>query len=174
VQRSELTAALARIRELATRDELTGLVNRRHLQELMDQEHQRCIRSGHTFCVAVFEVDGFDAAAARFGADGPALLLRGVAQEAQRYVRVADVLASWTDQRFVLLMTDTRAALARGGLERLRERVAGARLGGGLQVTLSAGLAEHHAGETVEATLARAEAALAEARTQGRDHMVLA
>jgi len=174
VQRSELTAALARIRELATRDELTGLVNRRHLQELMDQEHQRCIRSGHTFCIAVFEIDGFDAAAARAGQEGRVQLLREVAQEAQRYVRVADVLAYWQEPHFVLLMSDTRASLARGGLERLRERVAEARLPSGQQVTLSAGLAEHHAGETVDETLARAQAALADARSHGRDRVVLA
>jgi diguanylate cyclase len=177
MQRAELTAALARIRELATRDELTGLVNPRHLQELMDQEHQRCIRSGHTFCIAAFEVDDFAAKAAALGDGGAETLLRGVAQESQRYVRVADVLGVWNPgapvPRFVLLMSDTRAALGRGGLERLRERVAEARIVGDLRVTLSAGLAEHHAGETVAQTLARAEAALAEARQQGRSRILI-
>jgi diguanylate cyclase (GGDEF)-like protein len=171
-QRGELAQALARIRELATRDELTGLVNRRHLEELMAQEHQRCIRSGHTFCVAVLEVDGFDARAATAPDHGQALL-RAVAQEAQRGVRVADVLGRWGGERFVLLMSDTRAALARGGLERLRERVGALPLAEG-GVTLSAALAEHHAGETVAQTLARAEAALAEARRGGRDRLHLA
>lgn len=176
VQRAELSAALAHIRELATRDELTGLVNRRHLQELMAQEHQRCIRSGHTFCVAVFEIDAFEAQAARLGDGGRDALLRGVAQEALRFVRVADVLARWAGERFVLLMSDTRAPLARGGLDRLRERVAAGRIAGldaGLRVSLSAGLAEHHAGETVAQTLARAEAALDEARAQGRRDVVV-
>ncbi|WP_425257262.1 GGDEF domain-containing protein [Rubrivivax sp. RP6-9] len=164
-QRAELTAALARIRELATRDELTGLINRRHLQELMEQEHQRCIRSGHTFCIAVLEIDDFDRQAAGLGDHGRDELLHGVAVEGQRYVRVADVLAYWGGQRMVLLMSDTRAPLARAGLDRLRERVAASRVvprAEGLRVTLSAGLAEHHAGETVVQTLARAEACLAE------------
>lgn len=170
-QRQELTVALARIRELATHDELTGLVNRRHLQSLMDQEHQRCIRSGHTFCIAAFDVEGLD----RLPPGAPRdALLREVAEEAQRYVRVADVLGRWDGRRFVLLMSDTRAPLARGGLERLRDRVAQARLGDGRRVTLAAGLAEHRAGETVAQTLARAEAALAEARTQGPDRVAVA
>jgi diguanylate cyclase (GGDEF)-like protein len=170
-QRAELTAALARIRELATRDELTGLINRRHLEELMEQEHQRCIRSGHTFCVAALEIDDFAALAQRMGSGGGDALLHGVAQEALRFVRVADVLARWGHERFVLLMSDTRAVLARGGLDRLRERVAESRVlpaDDALRVTLSAGLAEHHAGETVAQTLARAEAALLEAQAQGR------
>jgi diguanylate cyclase (GGDEF)-like protein len=169
VQRAELTAALARIRELATRDELTGLINRRHLEELMEQEHQRCIRSGHTFCIAVLEIDDFAAHTSRLGAGSEDTLLRGVAQEALRFVRVADVLARWGDERFVLLMSDSRATLARGGLDRLRERVAQARVAAGdaaLRVRLSAGLAEHHAGETVAQTLARAEAALLDSKAQ--------
>lgn len=168
-QRAELAEALARIRELATRDELTGLVNRRHLQELLEQEHQRCIRSGHTFCVAVLQLDEPQ--------DGPAddELLAGVAQEAQRGVRMADVLGHWARGRFVLLMSDSRAQLARGGLDRLRERVAEARYGRNRnrRATLAAGLAEHHAGESVAQTLARAESALEEACAQGDSRVVL-
>lgn len=170
--RAELEAALARIRELATHDELTGLVNRRHLQQLMDQEHQRCIRNGQTFCVAVMAVDAFDARAARIG--GADALVRVVAHEAQRSVRVADVLGRWDAQRYVLLMSDTRAALARGGLDRLRERVALARLLPEGAATVSAGLAEHHAGETVSQTVQRAEAALADAQAGGGDRVVIA
>ena len=168
-QRGELTAALARIRELATHDELTGLINRRHMLELMEQEHQRCIRSGHTFCVAVLEIDDFAASAARLGTQGHDSLLHGVAQESLRFVRVADVLAHWGDGRLVLLMSDTRAPLARAGLDRLRERVAESRvvaLDEQLRVTLAAGLAEHHAGETVAQTLARAEACLHDAAAE--------
>jgi diguanylate cyclase (GGDEF)-like protein len=176
-QRGELQQALVRIRELATRDELTGLINRRHLQELMEQEHQRCIRSGHTFCVAALEIDAFGAIAADLGPAGDETLLRGVAQESLRFVRVADVLGHWAAGRFMLLMSDTRAPLARGGLDRLRERVAESRVvahDDTLRVSLSAGLAEHHAGETVAQTLERAEAALQEARAAGPNRVVVA
>jgi diguanylate cyclase (GGDEF)-like protein len=162
-QRAELERALARIRELATRDELTGLYNRRHLQELMEQEHQRCVRSGHTFCVAVLGIEDFQAQVAGLGEGGHDALLHGVAVEAQRFVRTADVLAYWGDDRFVLLMSNARAPLARGGLNRLCDQVADARVlptNAGLRVRLRAGLAEHHAGETVDQTLERAEAAL--------------
>lgn len=175
-QRAELQAALARIRELATRDELTGLINRRHLEELVAQEHQRCIRSGHTFCIAALAIDGFDALPAELGPAAADEVLRGVALEGLRCVRVADVLARWGGDRFVLLMSDTRASLARGGLDRLRERIALARVlpaDDALRVTVCAGLAEHHAGETVEQTMARADAALAEARAQGPNRLVL-
>jgi diguanylate cyclase len=176
--RAELTRALARIRDLATRDETTGLINRRHMQELMGQEHQRCIRSGQTFCLAVFDIDNFSALCGPDdGAKAGNAALRAVALEAQRHVRLSDVLARWAGQQFVLLMSDTRAALARGGMERLRDRMGALRIvagGSAVGVATSAGLAEHHAGETVAQTLERADRGLREAQSQGGNRVVLA
>ncbi|MFO1328320.1 MAG: diguanylate cyclase [Rubrivivax sp.] len=176
-QQQDLEAALARIRELATRDELTGLVNRRHMRELMEQEHQRCIRSGRTFCLAVLDIDHFKSINERQGRGIGDAVLRSVAHEAMRRVRVSDAFARWGGDRFVLLMADARSALARGGADRVRSGIGGVAIalpGGELRVSLSVGLAEHHAGETVEQTLDRAERALAEAKEQGRDRLVVA
>ena len=176
-QRQDLEQALLRIRELATRDELTGLINRRHMREAMEQEHQRCIRSGQTFCLAVLDIDGFKAINETHGRAVGDAVLRSVAVEAMRRVRVSDVFARWGGDRFVLMMSDARAALARGGVERVRAGIAGMPLavpGGTLRLTMSAGLAEHHAGETVEQTLLRADLALGEAKSLGRDRVVVA
>ena len=175
--RTDLAQALLRLREANTRDELTGLVNKRHMLSLMEQEHQRCIRSGQTFCLAVLDIDNFKPVNEAHGYDVGDAVLRAVADEAQRQVRSADVLCRWAEDDFVLMLSDTRVALARGGLERLHERVSALRIVHGqqaLSVTLSAGLAEHHAGENVAQTLARAERALAEARGQGRGRLVVA
>jgi diguanylate cyclase (GGDEF)-like protein len=173
-QQQDLEAALVRIRELATRDELTGLVNRRQMRELMGQEHQRCIRSGRTFCLGVLDIDHFRAVNDRHGRSVGDAVLRSVAHEALRRVRVSDAFARWGGDRFVLLLADARAPLAKGGLERVRGGIGNMHVAvaaGELRVTLSAGLAEHHAGETVEQTLDRAERALAEAKQQGRDRL---
>jgi diguanylate cyclase (GGDEF)-like protein len=177
LQRAELAQALSRLREHTTRDELTGLINRRHVLELMEQEHQRCIRSGQTFCLALLDIDRFKPINEAHGYPVGDAVLRAVAQEAQRHVRVSDVLARWGGEEFVLLMSDTRAPLARGGVERLQQRVAALRILNGtaaLSVTWSVGLAEHHAGETVAQTLERAERALVEAKSQGRERIVVA
>ena len=177
LQRAELAQAVSRMREHTTRDELTGLVNRRHMQTVMDQEHQRCVRSGQTFCLAVLDLDHFKPINEQHGYAVGDAVLRAVAQEALRQVRGSDVLARWAGDDFVLMLSDTRAALARGGLERLHQRVGALRILHGSMVvgiTLSAGLAEHHAGETVAQTLERAERALAEAKAQGRNRVVLA
>ncbi|MCY7314059.1 MAG: GGDEF domain-containing protein [Rubrivivax sp.] len=176
LQRAELAQALARLREHTTRDEPTGLVNKRHMQELMEQEHQRCIRSGQSFCLAMLDIDRFKPVNEAHGYSVGDAVLRAVAQEAMRHVRVSDMLSRWGGEEFVLMMSDTRAALARGGLERLHQRVAALRILHGdaaVGVTLSAGLAEHHAGETVAETLDRAERALQDAKAQGRDRIVV-
>jgi diguanylate cyclase (GGDEF)-like protein len=175
-QRAELAQALSRLREQTTRDELTGLINRRHMQELMEQEHQRCIRSGQSFCLAMLDIDRFKPVNEQHGYAVGDAVLRAVAQEALRHVRVSDVLSRWGGEEFVLLMSDTRAALARGGLERLHQKVGALRILHGtaaVGITLSGGLAEHHAGESVAETLGRAEKALAEAKTQGAGRIVV-
>jgi diguanylate cyclase (GGDEF)-like protein len=175
-QRAELASALARIRELATRDELTGLWNRRQMLDAMEQEHQRCIRSGRTFCLAVLDIDRFEEVGDRFGPAAGDEALRRVANEASRHVRLSDVLARWRGERFVLMMSDARIGHAHGAVERLRACIGAQRIDLGaaapLRLTLSAGLAEHRAGETVAQTLERADRALLEARRAGGDRTV--
>ncbi len=175
--RAELAQALSRLREQTTRDELTGLTNRRHMLEVLEQEHQRCVRSGQTFCLAMIDLDHFKAVNEAHGYTAGDLVLRTLGQQMLAEVRVCDMLARWGGASFLLMMGDTRAPLARGGLERLHQRVDALRILHGsaaIAVTLSAGLAEHHAGEQVAQTLERAERALQEAKAQGRDRIVVA
>jgi len=175
-QKHDLSKALARVQELSTRDELSGLVNRRHMLELLEQERQRCVRSGRTFCVALIDIDHFkqvnDATGHAAGDD----VLRAFARESMAVVRMADVLARWGGDEFVLMLSDARASLARAGLERLRERIASLAIRAGgrdLRITLSIGLTEHIAGETVPQTLDRADRALYEAKAQGRNRVAV-
>lgn len=176
-QRAELAQALARLRENSTRDELTGLINRRHMESLLEQEHQRCIRNGMTFCLAVLDIDNFKPINELHGYGVGDAVLRAVAGEAQRQIRISDVLARWGGEEFLVMLSDTRASLAKSGLERLQQRIGALRILHGtapLGVTVCAGLAEHHAGEAVEQTLERALQALREAKNQGREQLAVA
>jgi diguanylate cyclase (GGDEF)-like protein len=176
MQRAELERALVRIEELATHDALTGMVNRRHMASLLEGERQRSVRSGHVFCLAVLDVDGLRDVNDAHGERSGDSLLRAMAQEAQSGLRLSDRIGRWGGGCFVLMMSDTRATLARGAVERLRTRMAQAQpegWGGPGLPTVSAGLTEHRAGETVDKTLARAESALRDAKAGGRDRLVL-
>lgn len=177
LQRAELAQALARLREQTTRDELTGLAKRRHMEVLIAQEHQRCTRSGQTFCLALLDIDRYKRVNELYGYACGDAVLRALTQEALRHVRASDVLSRWAGGSFMLMMSDTRAPLARGGLDRLHQRLSALRIphaGVEVAVTLSAGLTEHHAGETVAQTLERAARTLAEAKAQGGGHVVSA
>ena len=176
-QRIDLERALERIGELATRDDLTGLTNRRHMTALMqsEQAHQR--RGDSKMTIALLDIDLFKRINDTFGHPAGDAVLRAFAESSRKVLRATDVLARWGGEEFVLMMGDTRAALARGGLERLHQKVGGLRILHGsaaVGVTLSGGLAEHHAGESVAQTLERAEKALQDAKSQGRDRIVVA
>ncbi len=176
-QRAELARALAEVQRLATRDELTGLNNRRQMQELMELEHQRCVRSGRTFCLVMIDLDHFKQINDAHGHAAGDALLAAFADEALADIRVSDVISRWGGEEFLMMATDARGSAARLGVERLRERVQRMRVpfgDGELRITLSAGVAEHIAGESIPEAIARADAALYAAKARGRNCVVVA
>jgi diguanylate cyclase (GGDEF)-like protein len=175
-QKKDIAVALARIQELATRDELTGLINRRHMLELMEQERQRGVRSGQSFCIAVIDIDEFRQINEKYGHAFADLLLQRFANEALNVIRISDLLSRWDGKEFLLMLSNTRASLARVGLERLRERIKGLSIespGSALRMSFCAGVTEHRAGETVAETVQRAEHALLNAKAGGQNRVVL-
>jgi diguanylate cyclase (GGDEF)-like protein len=176
-QRRELELAVVRIGELATHDELTGLVNRRRMQELLEQDRRRSQRAGHPWCLALIDVDHFKRVNDEHGHAVGDEVLRALARIGLAQVRKNDVLARWGGEEFVLLLQDIEPSMALIAVDRLRQRVVAEPVCcGGLElpITFSAGLAQHIVGETVEQTLARADHALYEAKAQGRNRIVTA
>ncbi len=176
-QRREIAQALARIQELATRDELTGLVNRRHMSNLLERERQRGVRSGRGFSLAMVDIDHFKAVNDHYGHPVGDDVLRTFSQQAPQALRATDIVSRWGGEEFVLLLPEAALSAARIGVERLRGRVAAtpmAHLSGvPIRITVSVGLTEHIAGETVTQTLERADRALYEAKAQGRNRTVV-
>lgn len=176
-QRQALHEALARVQELATRDALTGLINRRHMQELLDQEMKRQERSGAAFCVALIDLDHFKQINDTHGHHVGDEVLCGFTRAALEVLRNADIMARWGGEEFLVLFPETRAEQALNGLERLREHLREAAVSEtvpGLSVTFSAGVAEHAHGQGLRQTLERADRALYDAKAQGRNRALLA
>jgi diguanylate cyclase len=177
-QRHELSLALARIQELATRDELTGLVNRRHMSHLLERERQRGVRSGRGFSLAMVDIDHFKAVNDHYGHPVGDEVLRTFSHHAPQALRGTDIVSRWGGEEFVLLLPEASLGSARIGVERLCGRVAATPMthlsGVPIRVTVSVGLTEHIAGESVTQTLERADRALYEAKAQGRNRTVVA
>jgi diguanylate cyclase (GGDEF)-like protein len=172
-QRQELARALAQLQVIATRDELTGLPNRRQMQALMDQELLRSQRHRHAFCIAVLDLDHFKQVNDTHGHAAGDEVLRRFAAAGQAALRATDVLARWGGEEFIVLLPDTGMPLARAGMERLREQIAALPLdlGNGHRValTVSIGLTGYRRGETLAQTLARADQLLYQAKAEGRN-----
>jgi len=174
-QKAELADALARIQEMATRDDLTLLTNRRHMNELLAYEKQRHDRKGHTLCLAVLDIDWFKRVNDTHGHAVGDQVLRGFAQEALSAVRSTDVLARWGGEEFLLMLPDTELLAASHVLGRLHAKVSALRLAAGrttLQVTFSAGLTASRPGESVDGAIERADRAMYAAKAAGRNRIV--
>jgi len=176
-QREELARALAQLQAIATRDELTGLPNRRQMQALMDQELLRSLRNQSDFCIALVDLDHFKRINDEHGHAAGDAVLRAFAQAGQAAMRATDVLARWGGEEFVVLLPDTAMPPALGGMERLRQQVAALAIDVGherpLTVTISIGLTGHHRGETLAQTLERADQLLYQAKASGRDRICI-
>jgi diguanylate cyclase (GGDEF)-like protein len=174
-QRSELVGALERIHKLATRDDLTGLVNRRHMTELAAMEQRRALRSGTQPCLCLVDIDHFKRINDQHGHGAGDEVLRLFSRHACAAMRETDVLARWGGEEFLVLMPDTRADEARTGIERLRRVLARDDAWGEqahLRVSFSAGLTAWRPGEPLRDALARADDALYAAKAGGRDRLV--
>jgi diguanylate cyclase (GGDEF)-like protein len=175
--REELNAALAKVRELATRDELTQVHNRRHMVDLMRMEQVRHERSGAPFCLALIDIDLFKNVNDKFGHHAGDEVLRRFASITKASLRGADLLGRWGGEEFVVMFTETPVEQARTALQRLREQLAQTSfddIAPGLRVTFSAGLLPLDVRERLESSIARADQAMYRAKTLGRDRVELA
>lgn len=176
-QKNELAQALTRIQILATRDELTGLFNRRHMLEVLTQHQKRLIRSGHhRFCLALLDIDHFKRINDTHGHGVGDEVLREFAATLQRALRDTDVLARWGGEEFLLLINDTSPDLALIGVDRARDLLATGPLLAHmpeLKVTFSAGLTGYEDVEDLSVCIERADRALYRAKSEGRDRTVI-
>ncbi|MGE5452886.1 MAG: GGDEF domain-containing protein [Acidobacteriota bacterium] len=178
LRKKALAQAVAQVHELVTRDALTGLFNRKHMQELLEREHQRQWRTGQPFCVALIDLDHFKHVNDTHGHQVGDEVLRGFAQAALGTLRETDILGRWGGEEFLILMPDTTlepdALVALERLRRLMQDVFPSATAPALRITFSAGVAAHHVNQSVEQTIARADEALYQAKRDGRNATVLA
>ena len=183
-QRDALENANSKLRELSIRDELTGLYNRRHLTERLEQESERGRRYGQGFSVALIDIDHFKTVNDEHGhAVGDEVLVQfaGILRLQARFIDHVGqaperTLGRFGGEEFMIILPGTSLAGAGVCLERMRAAVTQAPFetsAGPVHVTFSAGLAEQRPDEAAEVLLQRADEALYRAKEGGRDRLVL-
>lgn len=160
--------------ELAMKDALTLLPNRRHLRALLDQEALRFERTGRTFAVVLADIDGFKQINNSRGHDVGDSVLRELAQLLRAGLRKQDQVARWGGEEFLFLLPDTDAHGAEILAEKLRGAVERTALAAPNPVatTMTFGVAEALRGTTTEDCLRRADEALYVGKQAGKNRVV--
>ncbi|MDO8298588.1 GGDEF domain-containing protein [Lacisediminimonas sp.] len=168
----ELQSATGKLTELASRDELTGLWNRREFMRLLQDEARRAARSQTSFCVAIIDIDHFKEVNDKYGHLVGDAVLHELGQLLEFSRRATDSLGRYGGEEFTLLLQGARASTATVALERTRNLVAQHDWSGiapDLHLTISAGIGAWHPGDTLTVVMNRADSALYEAKNAGRN-----
>ncbi len=161
----------------ATIDALTGLHNRRWLDDMFEQELVHSSREGLPLCLLMMDVDHFKSYNDRYGHVAGDRALTGVAEGLRGALRPTDMLARYGGEEFALLLPHTEEANALTLAERLRRTVAEIRVqdanGGWLpKVTVSVGVSAGR-GQDLATLISDADAALYRAKKAGRNRVSL-
>jgi diguanylate cyclase (GGDEF)-like protein len=175
----ELQAALKLVQEQAIHDPLTGLYNRRQMEELLSREFLRAQRSGSMFAVVMVDIDHFKRINDTHGHETGDEVLARIATVLGNGIRRSDIACRYGGEEFLLLLLGSSAenAVRRATEIRhsLRNLVLSLRGGATLSITASFGVAacpEH--GTDRDALLRAADQALYRAKNSGRDQVVAA
>jgi diguanylate cyclase (GGDEF)-like protein len=178
---AELDRHRAELAHLARHDPLTGLGNRRSLQEDLEVLHARSQRYGRRFALAMCDIDRFKAYNDTHGHQAGDKALRAVAATIAQELRGGDSVYRYGGEEFLLVLPEQTLDTALVAVERVRSAVQRLAIpqpadGPGGRLTLSAGIAAFDPGEapTAQELLQRADAALYRAKSAGRNQLALA
>ena len=162
------------LERLSLTDALTGLYNRRHLMGTLASEVQRSRRLRRSFTVLLADVDRFKQYNDTHGHLAGDTALVKIAEVFRRTTRAVDCVARYGGEEFVVMLLECNMATATIVAERVRSRIAEQDLGEG-RLTVSIGLAEYpEGGDTPEELIGTADAAMYQAKSAGRNQVVVA
>jgi len=173
-QKAELQHAVEENRRLATLDELTGLINRRHMGATLRAEHERQKRGGESMSIALIDIDFFKRVNDEHGHAAGDAVLREFAQLASATMRVGDTVSRWGGEEFLIVMPATGVAEAAHAIDRLRKEFSMRHfrsIDDTLRATFSAGIAMHLDLETVDEFVERADQCMYAAKAGGRNRV---
>jgi diguanylate cyclase (GGDEF)-like protein len=167
------------LREQSARDQLTGLFNRRYMEESLDRELRRASREGYSLGLLMMDLDHFKDLNDGFGHAAGDLMLRAVGEFLGSSVRGDDVACRFGGEEFVVILpraslenTRRRAEALREGMKGLTLEVSGP-LRAALTISIGVACSPDH-GETREQLVHAADVALYRAKAAGRDRVVVA
>lgn len=167
---AELNETIHKLERLAQHDELTGLYNRRRVDEIIEQrlsKHRR--RSDQRLALLMYDIDHFKEVNDTFGHKTGDAVLRELTGRVQQVVRDDDVIGRWGGEEFMVLAGNITLEQATGLGERIRRSVESAPFELVGKVTISVGVTCAHEDDTGSTLFGRVDHALYEAKNSGRN-----
>ena len=174
----QLRASVTQTIEMAVTDGLTGLHNRRYLDSHLQTLFERAVARRRPLSVMITDLDRFKSINDTHGHDGGDDVLREFARRLRKNVRGIDLACRFGGEEFVVVMPDTEGHVAEKVAERIRAEIAREPFAIGhdgktVEVTVSVGVSSMLKGlDSVEAMMKRADLALYEAKSGGRNRVV--
>jgi diguanylate cyclase (GGDEF)-like protein len=167
----------ARLREVALSDALTGVANRRALEEMVRRDMHQSVRTGQPLSLIVIDIDHFKAVNDTWGHAVGDQVICHVAAVIGETIRASDILARYGGEEFCVLLRDTDTDSARTLATKLCNALRTRPLehaAGSITVTASMGVSGlvQGAGDSWEALFKRADGALYRAKQEGRDRVI--
>ena len=156
---------------LASTDTLTGAYNRRKFTDIFTNELQRNLRYNSTLTLIMFDIDHFKHINDEFGHAAGDAVLREMSQLVRGLIRANDVLVRWGGEEFIILLPQSEHKAAAAMAEKLRSAIEGYHFSGVPKVTVSFGVSEFRAGDTLESLCSRVDSALYRAKEEGRNRV---
>ena len=174
---AEVVSLQEELKEQAIRDALTGLYNRRYLSEMLESEFTRAKRNNHPVAFLLMDLDHFKEINDTYGHQAGDEILIAIAKTISEQIRGSDIAFRYGGEEFMVVMPEIGEADAFDRAEELRKVIKTQSLQFGeksIQVTTSIGVStypEH--GESSDEVLTHADNALYEAKSLGRNQVVL-
>ncbi|MCG7537313.1 GGDEF domain-containing protein [Pseudoalteromonas sp. OOF1S-7] len=173
----ELQTANDKLKILSITDPLTGLCNRRYLHEQLQQELARVSRYQHDLTLVLFDIDHFKSVNDKWGHDVGDVVLKRLADYLSKTFRSSDTIARFGGEEFSLILPMTNSKVALATVERARMEIAEMQFdasGTVFSVTCSFGVAQAKIEDDMDSLIKRADMALYDAKSDGRNNTKVA
>jgi diguanylate cyclase len=172
-----VTRAHKSLARMATTDSLTGLFNRRHMIALIEKEMARHHRHPSNLTLMLMDIDHFKQINDQYGHDIGDRVLNAVSHSLKSSMREQDFIGRWGGEEFLAVLPETDLDQAAASAERIRKAIQALVIdndGNKVSVTLSIGITLYRAEEVLSNAIARADHALYEGKSAGRNRVEMA
>ena len=168
----ELEAAMAKLEDMATTDQLTGAFNRRKFDEIIEREVEGLRRYEQPLGLIIFDLDHFKRVNDQFGHVAGDEVLKELVNLLKINIRPTDCMIRWGGEEFLILVPHTDLEGARALAEKIRIKIENHIFPAVEHITISAGVTQYQPDDKPDQFVIRADRALYRAKAAGRNQVV--